>query len=89
MIWNVNHLNLSQDYVNRVQRTTLMTSSNGNIFCVTDFLWGESTRTNGWANSRYAGDLRRRKAHRDVTVMQQNLIIDNVGLWLQTEMQKY
>ena len=63
----------------------MMTSSNGNIFRVTDSLWGESTDdrriplaelwffiyawTNGWAKSRDAGDLRRHRAHYDVTGM--------------------
>ena len=69
-----------------------MTSSNGNIFRVTDPLCGEftgdrwipltkasdvglgcffvtGTWTNGWVNNRDAGDLRRHRAHYDVTVM--------------------
>ena len=32
--------------------------------------------TNGWANNRYAGDLRRPRAHYDVTVM---YIVDSIG----------
>ena len=70
----------------------MMTSSYGNIFRVTDPLWGESARhqwfhlhkgqwreefifslictwTNGWANNRGAGDLRRYRAHYDVAVI--------------------
>ena len=39
-----------------------MTSSNGNIFRVTGPLWGES-------NNRVIGDLKRHRAHYDVTVM--------------------
>ena len=69
----------------------MMTSSNGNIFCVTGPLWGESTgdrwlpltkasdagfwcfrwyapEKNDLANNREAGDLRRHRAHYDVTV---------------------
>ena len=68
-----------------------MTSSNGNIFCVTGPLCGEFTChrwipltkgcvgvwvssliyawINGWVNNREAGDLRRHRAHYDVTVM--------------------
>ena len=70
-----------------------MTSSNGNIFRVTDHLCGEFNgprwipRTkasdaelwfffcvwiNGWVNNREAGDLRRYRAHYDVTVMKQS-----------------
>ena len=56
----------------------MMTSSNGNIFRVTCPLWRESTSdrlmicawTNGGANNRDAGDLRRHRAHYDVTVVQ-------------------
>ena len=61
----------------------MMTSSNGNIFRVTGPLCGEFTGhrwrralifslicawTNGWVNNREAGDLRRNRAHYDVTV---------------------
>ena len=69
-----------------------MTSSNGNIFCVTGALCGEFTGRrwipptkasnaelwcflwsapwiNGWVNNREAGDLRRHRAHHDVTLM--------------------
>ena len=61
-----------------------MMSSNGNIFRVAGHLCGEFTghrwipRTKasdaelwiyGWANNREAGDLRRYRAHYDVTVM--------------------
>ena len=59
---------------------------NGNFFCVTGPLWGESTGhkgqwsgalmfslictwTHGWVNNREASDLRRHRAHFDVTVM--------------------
>ena len=44
-----------------------MTSSNGNIFRLLFCLicaW-----TNGWVNNRDAGDLRRHRAHYDITVM--------------------
>ena len=74
------------------RNTSMMTSSNGNIFRVTVHLcreftgdrWIPRTRTsdaelwcflcsahwiNGWANTREAGDLRRRHAHYDVIVM--------------------
>ena len=58
----------------------MMTSSNGNIFRVTGHLCGEFTgpqwilRTKAsdtelWVNNREAGDLRRYRAHYDVTVM--------------------
>ena len=63
----------------------MMTSSNGNIFCVTRPLcrefnghrWIPLTKTsnaelwcwNGWINNRDAGDLRRHCAHYYVTVM--------------------
>ena len=62
-----------------------MTSSNGNILCVTSPLWRESNgcrrwrgalvfsmmyaRTNGLSNSQGAGDLRRHAAHCDVNIM--------------------
>ena len=60
-----------------------MTSSNGNIFSVTDHLCGEFTgpvtrnfdvffdrhRINYWVNNREAGDLRRYCVHYDVIVM--------------------
>ena len=69
-----------------------MTSSNGNIFCVTGALCGEFTGhrwipptkasnaelwcflwsapwINSWVNNREAGDLRRHRAHHDVTLM--------------------
>ena len=50
----------------------MMTSSNGNIFHVTGPLCGEfraviSARINGWLNNDEAGDLRRHRAHYDVT----------------------
>ena len=71
---------------------SMMTSSNGNFFCVTGPLCGEFTGhrlipctkgqwrralmsslicawTNGWVNSREAGDLRRHRTHHDVTLM--------------------
>ena len=63
----------------------MMTSSNGNIFRVTDPLCGKfpvqkqwrgalmfsliCAWINGWVNRREAGDLRRHRAHYDVTVM--------------------
>ena len=62
----------------------MMTSANGNLFLVTGPLYGEFIgyrlipRTkasdvefliNGWANNREAGDLRRYRAHYDVTVI--------------------
>ena len=49
-----------------------MTSSNRNIFRVTDPLCGEFTGPvwiNGWVNNREAGDLRRHRGHYDVNVM--------------------
>ena len=78
----------------------MMTSSTGNIFCVTGHLWGESTGDRwphkgqwrmalmfsficawsiGWANNRDAGDLRRRRAHYDITLtIASNLRLINV-----------
>ena len=73
-----------------IPRNLIMTSSDGNIFRVTDHLHGELTchrlipRTkasdaelwcfflicvwvNGWINNRDAGNLRRHRAHYDVT----------------------
>ena len=65
----------------------MMTSSNGNIFRLTGPLCGEFTKgqwsgalmfslicawTNGWVNNRDAGDLRRHRAHYDVTEMCRN-----------------
>ena len=60
----------------------MITSWNGNNFRVSGLLWGESTQrrgasmfplicawTNGLANNRDACDLRRHRAHYDVTVM--------------------
>ena len=57
-----------------------MTSSNGNIFRVIGHLYAQRPVTqsfslicvwiNGWVNNREAGDLRRYRAHYDVTVMQ-------------------
>ena len=56
----------------------MMTSSNGNIFRVTDPLWGESTShrwilltkdKGAWENNWDTGDLRRHRAHYVVTVM--------------------
>ena len=64
--------------------TTMITSSNGDIFRVTGHLCGEFTGPqwrgalmlsliwawiNGWVNNRAAGDLRRHHAHYDVIVM--------------------
>ena len=64
----------------------MMTSSNGNIFRVTGHLCGEFPTQRpvtgalmfslicvwiiGWVNNREAGDLRRYRAHYDVSVMQ-------------------
>ena len=74
----------------RWQLFHMVTSSNGNIFRVTDFCMGNSPVTgefptqrpvtrnfdiffdlslNGWVNNHDAGDLRRHRAHYDVTVM--------------------
>ena len=69
----------------------MVTSSNGNIFRVTDPSWGEFTGhrwnplkgqwrgalmyylisawINGWVNNYEAGDLRRHRAHYDITVV--------------------
>ena len=63
----------------------MITSSNGSIFRVTGPLCGEfpykgqwrgalmlsliCARTNGWVNNREAGDLRRHRAHYDITLM--------------------
>ena len=48
----------------------MMTSSNWNIFRVTGPLCGEFTACiNGWVNNREAGNLKRHRAHYDVTHM--------------------
>ena len=53
----------------------MMTSSNGNIFRVTDQWRGALMFScicvwrNGWVNNRKTGDLRRYRVHDDVTVM--------------------
>ena len=52
----------------------MMTSSNGSIFCVTGPLCLICAWTNGWANKRDAGDLRRLRAHNDAKVMQMNYL---------------
>ena len=69
-----------------------MTSSNGNIFRITGPLCGEFTGhrdaelwhflwstpwINGWVNNREADDLRRHRAHYDVTVMKTSLKIES------------
>ena len=57
------------------QTILIMTSSNGNIFRVTGHLCGALMFSlicvwiNGWVNNHDAGDLRRYRAHYDVTVM--------------------
>ena len=69
----------------RLLHDFMMTSSNGNIFRVTGHLCGNSphngqwrgalmlslifARITGWVNNGEAGDLRRHRAHYDVTVM--------------------
>ena len=35
---------------------------------------------NGWVNNREAGDLRRYRAHYDVTVMGNDIVVGNIGL---------
>ena len=70
----------------------MMTSSNGNIFRVTGHLWkGQKGQwrgalmfslicvwINGWVNNGEAGDLRRYRAHYNVTVMNVDLVkLDN------------
>ena len=47
----------------------MMTSSNGNIFHVTDPLCGEFTGDRWIPRTKPAGDLRRHRADYDVTVM--------------------
>ena len=48
----------------------MMASSSGNICLVIGLLLGQwRGATNGWANNRDAGDLRRHRAHYDVIVM--------------------
>ena len=68
---------------NITQVKFMMTSSNGNVFRVSDHLCGDFTGQwrralmlslictwiNVWVNNREAGDLRRYRAHYDVTVM--------------------
>ena len=46
---------------------TIMTSSNGNILSF--YVFFGLCQNKGWANDRNAGDLRRHRAHYDVTVM--------------------
>ena len=65
-------------------------SSNGNIFCVigplcgefTGYRWGGALMfslicawINGWVNNREAGDLRRHRAHHDVSLIMSNHIL--------------
>ena len=62
-------------------RDVILTSANGNIFCVTGPLCGEfigdqwiphikaSAWINGWVNNRGTGNLRCHYAHYDITVM--------------------
>ena len=52
--------------IHQILTHCMMTSSNRNIFRVTDPLCGEFT---GPANNQDAGDLRRHRGHYDVTVM--------------------
>ena len=62
---------------------SMMTSSKGNIFRITDPMWPVNSphkgqwrgvlmfsRINGWVNNREAGDLRRLRAYYEVIVMQ-------------------
>ena len=67
-------------YISTKMRIFMMTSSNGNIFRVTDPLCGEFTGHRLWcffdlcldkrlSKNRKAGDLRRHRAHYDVIVM--------------------
>ena len=62
----------------KILLSCMMTSSNENIFRVTDHLCGEFTghrrtprtkASDAGVNNRQAGDLRRHRAHYDVTVM--------------------
>ena len=82
----------------------MMTSSNGNIFRLTDPLWGGFNGdrwipltkgqwrgallfslicawTNGWENHRVAGDLRRYRAHYDVTQLKAYIDHSNNGAY--------
>ena len=60
-----------------VRPDSMMTSSNGNIFCVTGEFHAQRQWNGalicawikGWVNNNEAGDLRRHRAHYDVTVM--------------------
>ena len=77
------HFNYEYASVMFLQFDGMMASSNGNIFRVTSHLCGEFTgqwrgalmfslicaRINDWVNNREAGNLRRRRAHHDITVM--------------------
>ena len=87
----------------------IMTSSNGNLFHVTDVLWGKSTgdgfpsqrpvtrnfsvffdlRLNDWAHNRDAGDLRRHRVNDDVTVMDSDKTLEDVGKSTSTQPQQY
>ena len=75
----------------------MMASSNGNIFRVTGHLCGDSFlfslicgRINGWVNNGEAGDLRRHRAHFDVTVMcAVNLSIDTMPGTLAAKLLKH
>ena len=58
------------------QPSNMMTSSNGNIFRVTGHLCGEFT------GNREAGDLRRYRAHYDVTVMNFLQVTDSTFTFL-------
>ena len=52
----------------------MVTSSNGNISRVTEYLCGEIAWMNGWVNNREAGDLKRHRTRYDVTVMKYHYI---------------
>ena len=90
-------------FENLRQWSTMMTSSNKNIFRVTGPLCGEFTghrwrralmfalicaRTNDEVNNRDAGDLRRRRAHCDVIIMDGFLSMPWVKNWFRYSVKK-
>ena len=48
----------------------LTKASDAELWC---FLWSPPEKKNGWVNNRNAGDMRRHRAHYDVTVMKSRL----------------
>ena len=85
----------------QVDGLLMMTSSNENIFRVADLLWGESLHkgqwrgnlmfaliwTNGSANNRNDGHLRRHRAHYDVSVLAAVCIHYSDVIWVSCQIE--